>query len=181
MNLNYFEKASLVSDLQKKSAIYTTIIVVVMGFALWVALDKNPFTYTVMMSLFVTVVIGVSVIRYTLVCRDKILDGKITYLQSVSFSIRFYFFSGLLLTLALYAFLYFHPNLINDFFDIFEQKNNEVINAGMQSGLSATELKELKDLHLMLTPFQRALNMWFSYMFFGVSSSLIYSLFLKKG
>lgn len=180
METNEFELHSRVSDLQKRCALYHAAAVLLSGCVLWFGVDKSPFFFSVLMSLLVAFISLISAIRYTLMCRDRILGGAITYLQSLSFSFRFYFLSGLLLTLAVVAFHYCHENYMAEFYSVFDGMYEEVAKQGQMEFYSPEDMQMVKDLQLGLTPLQRGLNLWFSYMLFGVATALVYSLFIRK-
>lgn len=180
MDMNEIEIRRVVSNLQMRAALITAISILFAGGVLFFMCGRSAVSFLSIMMLAITAIAGVSVIRYTILCRNNVLGGSISYLQSVLFGFRFFFLSGMVITLGVYLFLHFHPNFFVDFFDEVERQYQVVVESGVKLSLSYEELKQERELLLSLSAYSIAFNLWFTYLIFGSCSALLYSLFIAR-
>lgn len=163
-----------------RSAFFTAVSILLIGWVMWVYTGGDPLRFCNMLNICVVSVSGFSAIRYTIMGRNQLLGGALGYWQSVIFSMRFYLYCGLVLTLGVFLFLYFHPDFLAAYFNAYEALLKDLKESG-QDVSSISDLIEMsRDSLLAESPLNLAFDSAFSYCFFGTIASLFYSFFLTK-
>lgn len=180
MDSNEIEIRRLVSNLQMKAALITAISILFAGGLLFCIFRRDAVSFVTFTTCAVVAIAGVSAIRYTVFCRNTVLKGSISYLQSVLFGFRFFFLSGMVITLGVYLFLRFHPQFFADLFAQMELQYQYAVENGIKMLLSLDELQKEKQIVLSLSSYSIAFNLWFSYLFMGTVATFIYSPFIAK-
>lgn len=180
MGLNEMEIYKLVSDLQMRAALITSISIICVGCVLNLICGEDIASFLFLIFLSVAAIGGVSAIRYTIFCRDKVYGGTISYIQSFLFGFRFFLLSGMVITLGVYSFLRFHPNFFIDFFEEVEQQYQLAVSSGVKLTISHDELFKEREMVLSMSAYSLSLQFMFFYLFCGATSALVYSLFITK-
>lgn len=181
MDLNSIEIRRATSEFIMRAALFTSVSIIIVNAMLWLLTNNELILFVTCVMFSIAAISSISLIRYVLLFRKSIMEGCISYFQSLLFSVRFFFFSGMILTLGLYSFLYFHPSFISDFFANFENLREQVVAMGQNPGITEVELQQNRDVLTSSSNFSIAVDLWFTYLFAGTLFSLILSLLVQGG
>ncbi|MBR6043406.1 MAG: DUF4199 domain-containing protein [Paludibacteraceae bacterium] len=179
MNSNEMKTHRLVSNLQMKAALISSISILFVGGLLSVCCGSEMVLFYLVAISF-AVIGGVSAIYSTVKCRNTVLNGSISYLQSVLFGFRFFFLSGMVIALGVYLYLRFHPDFVLNLCQELEQQYQFCVKNGIKMTMSYEELQQSREFLLSQSYYALAINLWFSYLFCGALAALVYSPFIAR-